>query len=142
MIFAIALASNLNPEQYFHLAYQKLIVMGETQFSSIFKIPCRDHIGDDYWNSACLLSGEYSFNDMEQQLKTLEQQAGRVRPSHRISLDLDIIAWGDDLNHLQLNDKKLPLALDVQIPLSELWLGMPRPKEYFDYPKIEFRVVE
>lgn len=142
MIFAIALASNLEPEQYFNLAYQNLMMMGETQFSSIFKIPCRDDIGDDYWNSACLLSGDYSLSDIEQRLKALEQQAGRIRPSHRISLDLDIIAWGDDLNHLQLNDKKLPLALDVQIPLSELWSGMPQPKEYFDYPKIEFRVVK
>ena len=54
-------------------------------------------------------------------LKNLETQSGRVRPSHYISLDIDVIAWGKDLEHMQFNPKKLPLANDVKIPLLELW---------------------
>ena len=45
----------------------------------------------------------------------------RIRPSHQISLDVDLIAWGSDLEHMQFNPKKLPLALDVKIPMFDVW---------------------
>ena len=51
----------------------------------------------------------------------MEQQSGRIRPSHHISLDIDVIAWGTSLDHMQFNPKKLPLALDVKIPLYDVW---------------------
>ena len=91
------------------------------KFSSIYQIPCRDGVGADYWNSACLLTSALSVEEMVETLKKLELQSGRVRPSHHISLDIDVIAWGKDLNHMQFNPKKLPLAVDVKIPLVELW---------------------
>jgi 2-amino-4-hydroxy-6-hydroxymethyldihydropteridine diphosphokinase len=54
-------------------------------------------------------------------LKQLEQDAGRKRPSHSISLDVDLIAWGGNYQTMQFNPKKLPLADDVVIPLAEIW---------------------
>ena len=51
----------------------------------------------------------------------MEVAAGRVRPSHDIPLDIDIIAWGESLAQMQFNPKKLPLALDVKIPMWDIW---------------------
>ena len=120
-IFVLALASNFNPEQHFKTAYRVLNDLGHAVFSNIYLIPCRDHIGEDYWNAACLLSSTQPRSSIEAIIKTLEADSGRIRPSHSISLDVDLIAWGSDLEKMQFNPKKLPLALDVKIPLYELW---------------------
>ena len=120
-IFALALASNVQQQQNFTFAYAQLAELGHVEFSPIYQIPCRDGIGADYWNSACLLRSTLSVDDMIETLKRLETQSGRVRPSHQISLDIDVIAWGTNLTNMQFNLKKLPLALDVKIPLYDLW---------------------
>lgn len=121
MIFALALASNQQPEQNFQYLMHQLSQLGEVVFSPIYLIPCRDGVGADYWNSACLLKSTLSEIEINQQLKKMEYDSGRIRPSHHISLDIDLIAWGDDLEHMLFNPKKLPLALDVKIPLYDLW---------------------
>ncbi|WP_168398722.1 2-amino-4-hydroxy-6-hydroxymethyldihydropteridine diphosphokinase [Acinetobacter indicus] len=120
-IFALALASNSHPEQHFQQAFAALSRVGRLQCSSIYLIPCRDGIGADYWNAACLLKSEHSVEQILALLKQLEADSGRVRPSHQISLDVDLIAWGTSLEQMQFNPKKLPLALDVKIPMFELW---------------------
>ena len=120
-IFALALASNVQQLENFNFAYAQIMSLGAVEFSSIYEIPCRDGVGADYWNSACLLKSHFSADEIVDILKNLEQQSGRVRPSHHISLDIDVIAWGESLDQMQFNPKKLPLALDVKIPLYELW---------------------
>ncbi|QBQ16484.1 2-amino-4-hydroxy-6-hydroxymethyldihydropteridine diphosphokinase [Acinetobacter haemolyticus] len=120
-IFALALASNVQQLENFNFAYAQIMSLGAVEFSSIYEIPCRDGVGADYWNSACLLKSHLSVDEIVDILKKLEQQSGRVRPSHHISLDIDLIAWGESLDQMQFNPKKLPLALDVKIPLYELW---------------------
>ncbi|MCH7305779.1 2-amino-4-hydroxy-6-hydroxymethyldihydropteridine diphosphokinase [Acinetobacter sp. NIPH 1869] len=120
-IFALALASNVQQQQNFTFAYEQLSRLGAVEFSPIYEIPCRDGIGADYWNSACLLKSRLCVDEVTEILKQLEAQSGRVRPSHHISLDIDVIAWGETLDHMQFNPKKLPLALDVKIPLYDLW---------------------
>ncbi|MGM1004215.1 2-amino-4-hydroxy-6-hydroxymethyldihydropteridine diphosphokinase [Acinetobacter haemolyticus] len=120
-IFALALASNVQQLENFNFAYAQIMSLGTVEFSSIYEIPCRDGVGADYWNSACLLKSHFSVDEIVDILKNLEQQSGRVRPSHHISLDIDVIAWGESLDQMQFNPKKLPLALDVKIPLYELW---------------------
>jgi len=105
-------------------------------------IPCRDGIGENYWNSACLLQVEMTVEEMLQQLKQMEADSGRVRPSHQISLDIDLIAWGSDLSQMQFNPKKLPLALDVKIPMHEIWA---HPAFEYDhqlqYPQVKLNAV-
>ncbi|WP_312088378.1 2-amino-4-hydroxy-6-hydroxymethyldihydropteridine diphosphokinase [Acinetobacter variabilis] len=120
-IFALALASNCHPQQHFQAAQQRISELGEVRFSPIYLIPCRDSIGADYWNAACLLYSEVSVQDMTDLLKQMETDSGRVRPSHQISLDVDLIAWGNDLSQMEFNPKKLPLALDVKIPMHDIW---------------------
>ena len=139
-IFALALASNLDAEQHFTFAYKQLATLGKVQFSSVYQIPCRDSIGDDYWNSACLLKSALSSEQIETFLKQLESDSGRIRPSHHISLDVDLIAWGTNLNHMQFNSKKLPLALDVKIPLYELWHCEMLKTDGTFYPVVTFKV--
>jgi len=135
-IFALALASNCQPQQNFQYAYAAIERLGQTQFSNIYVIPCRDGVGADYWNSACLLKSDCSVEQLSALLKQLEAETGRVRPSHQISLDIDLIAWGDSLNNMEFNSKKLPLALDVKIPIFDLWQH-----SSFVYPEHAFSVV-
>ena len=120
-IFALALASNNNPKQHFLYASEQLAKIGQLQFSNIYLIPCRDGVGADYWNAACLVKSQLSVDEMIALLKKMEADSGRVRPSHSISLDVDLIAWGSDLTQMQFNPKKLPLALDVKIPMYDIW---------------------
>ena len=120
-IFALALASNCQPAQHFRTALHSISSWGETHFSSIYVIPCRDGIGADYWNAACLVRCQQSVEQVIHALKQMELDSGRIRPSHQISLDVDLVAWGQDLSTMQFNPKKLPLALDVKIPMQDIW---------------------
>ena len=120
-IFALALASNFNPKQHFQYVIEALEQFNTVQFSSIYIIPCRDGIGADYWNAACLFRSNLSVDAMLALLKKMEADSGRVRPSHQITLDVDLIAWGENLEQMQFNPKKLPLALDVKIPMFDVW---------------------
>jgi 2-amino-4-hydroxy-6-hydroxymethyldihydropteridine diphosphokinase len=135
-IFALALASNCNPELHFKQAFAQIAEIGQVQFSEIYLIPCRDAVGADYWNAACLLKAAISVDDIIALLKKMEADSGRVRPSHQISLDVDLIAWGSDLQHMQFNPKKLPLALDVKIPMLDIWQS-----NDFQHEKHQFPVV-
>ncbi|MFC2996565.1 2-amino-4-hydroxy-6-hydroxymethyldihydropteridine diphosphokinase [Acinetobacter sichuanensis] len=121
MIFALALASNHQPKYYFQNTFAQISTLGEVIFSNIYVIPCRDGVGAEYWNAACLLKSTLSLDEIQTILKKMEQDSGRVRPSHQISLDIDLIAWGKDLSAMQFNPKKLPLALDVKIPMRNIW---------------------
>ena len=136
-IFALALASNCHPQQHFQAAQHGISKWGSTQFSPIYIIPCRDGIGADYWNAACLVKSTMSVDQMMQALKQMEADSGRIRPSHQISLDVDLIAWGIDLTKMQFNPKKLPLALDVKIPMCDLWLHPAfQYASFLKYPKV------
>ncbi len=120
-IYAIAIATNLEKAKHLQLCLDTLRTWGSCQVSSVYEIPCRDQVGADYWNAACLLESTMTFDDVISALKQLESDAGRKRPSHSISLDVDLIAWGDSYQTMQFNPKKLPLADDVVIPLAEIW---------------------
>ncbi len=136
-IFALALASNNQPQQHFQKSWTQIKKLGEAVFSPIYLIPCRDGIGADYWNAACLLKSHLSVDQMICQLKQMEAESGRTRPSHHISLDIDLIAWGAELNTMHFNPKKLPLALDVKIPMFDLWQDV-----RFSYPLHQFPVID
>ncbi|MFC6168409.1 MULTISPECIES: 2-amino-4-hydroxy-6-hydroxymethyldihydropteridine diphosphokinase [Acinetobacter Taxon 24] len=137
-IFALALASNCHPELHFKQAFTQIAEIGQVQFSEIYLIPCRDGVGADYWNAACLLKSKMSVEEMTSILKKMEDDSGRVRPSHQISLDVDLIAWGEDLSHMQFNPKKLPLATDVKIPMLDIWQGVEFQHEKHQFPIVHW----
>ncbi|MDR0236018.1 2-amino-4-hydroxy-6-hydroxymethyldihydropteridine diphosphokinase [Acinetobacter sp.] len=136
-IFALALASNNQPQHNFQKSFRQIESLGETLFSQIYLIPCRDGIGADYWNAACLLKSYLSVEQMISKLKQMEADSGRTRPSHQISLDIDLIAWGKELNAMHFNSKKLPLALDVKIPMFDLWQDA-----QFNFSSHQFPVID
>lgn len=146
MILALALASNFNASQHLAWAKYQIAKWGHCTWANTHQIPCRDGIGADYDNTAGLLwlddiqqqkffeyfqiciqnqsaqrTSQDWITDFKQYLHILEQETGRKRPSHQISLDIDLIAWGENLQDMQFNPKKLPLPLDVVIPLREVW---------------------
>lgn len=135
-IYALALASNLNPELHFREVFFALEQLGTVQYSSIYQIPCRDGVGADYWNAACILTSTLNPDEIQKLFKQWEAASGRVRPSHHISLDIDLIAWGTQLEQMQFNPKKMPLALDVKIPLAQLWSHAILQHEAHHYPLV------
>ena len=106
-IFALALASNNNPKQHFLYASEQLAKIGQLQFSNSYLIPCRDGVGADYWNAACLLKSSLSVTDISVLLKNMEATSGRIRPSHQISLDVALIAWGGGLRTYAVQSQKI-----------------------------------
>ncbi|NHB57167.1 2-amino-4-hydroxy-6-hydroxymethyldihydropteridine diphosphokinase [Acinetobacter sp. 194] len=140
-IFALALASNQSPEQHFKTSFHQIAEWGDVVFSPIYVIPCRDGVGADYWNACCLLKSTLSEQEIMCRLKQMENASGRVRPSHHISLDIDLIAWGSDLDQMQFNPKKLPLALDVKIPMWDLWQNELFQHAPHSFPKVIFKSI-
>ena len=135
-IYALALASNSQPKQHFQSAIAQISQLGEFKFSKIYLIPCRDGIGADYWNAACLVQSYLNPAEMMAYLKQMETASGRVRPSHNIALDVDLIAWGSNLAQMQFNAKKMPLALDVKIPMLDIWQDAAFEHEQHDFPVV------
>lgn len=116
---------------------QQLGALGSCQFSSVYQIPCRQGKGADYYNFAALLSTTLDFEQLNAVLKQLEQQAGRVRPSHDIPLDIDIIAWGETVDNLQIVASRLPLPFDATKPISEFWPACPDSITTMPYQVVE-----
>ncbi|XID75791.1 2-amino-4-hydroxy-6-hydroxymethyldihydropteridine diphosphokinase [Alkanindiges sp. WGS2144] len=124
-LYALAISSNQQRDHWTRYAMQALECLGACQFSQVYQIACRQGKGEDYYNFAALLQSHLTFDELNQQLKQLEQYAGRVRPSHHIPLDIDIVAWGSCLDDLQPVSMRLPLPFDAAKPLSELWSVCP-----------------
>lgn len=129
MLYALAISSNQNRTHWSKVAMQQLRSLGECMFSPVYQIPCRQAKGADYFNFAALLESTLSFDALNDTLKQLETQSGRVRPSHDIPLDIDIIAFGKTVDNLQLVASRLPLPFDAVKPLSELWRECPTSSE-------------
>lgn len=124
-LYALAISSNQNREHWTRYAMQQLEHLGECRFSRVYQIPCRQGKGADYYNFAALLDTSLDFNQLNDILKQLEQEAGRIRPSHHIALDMDIVGYGATISSLQPVASRLPLPFDAVKPLSELWQDCP-----------------
>lgn len=124
-IFALSLGSNQDRVRWINHAVKQLNDLGHCEFSRVYEIPCRDGKGADYYNLAALLRCDLTLEQMNDWIKQQELAAGRVRPSHQISLDIDVIACGEQLQQMRVVAKKLPLPFDVSMPLAEIWPECP-----------------
>ena len=140
MLYALAISSNQNRTHWTQVAMQQLGALGNCEFSPVYQIPCRQDKGADYFNFAALLETTLNFDALNDALKQLEQSAGRIRPSHDIPLDIDIIAFGEKLDHLQLVASRLPLPFDAVKPLSDLWGGCPVSTSTMPYKIIDLEI--
>ncbi len=122
MMYAVSIGSNFQQQTAFAEARIALGALGACQFSDCFELPDRDGSTDVFWNMAVLIDSVcVSVEQFTQQLLQIEQACGRVRPSRYVRLDLDLIAYGQDHHSLMILSNRLPLTVDVQMPLQTLW---------------------
>ena len=97
-IFALALASNVQQQQNFTFAYAQLAQLGKVEFSAIYQIPCRDAVGADYWNSACLLKSELTVDEVLDILKNLASPFRTQKESESLNSGEFITKLSDGAN--------------------------------------------
>jgi 2-amino-4-hydroxy-6-hydroxymethyldihydropteridine diphosphokinase len=126
MIYAIALGSNFQQAEAMAQAQAALERLGQCVYSPMYQLPDRLGVGPLYWNIALLLkTPQWTPDDLAGQLQQIEQDCGRVRPSKQVRMDVDLIAWGQTLVELQVDPRRMPLPLDVTLPMQEIWPACP-----------------
>jgi len=122
MMYAVSIGSNFQHLDAFAQAKRALSQLGVCQFSACFELPDRDGSAQVFWNMAALVDSPIGqATEFERLLHQIEADCGRIRPSKQVRLDLDLIAYGQDQASLQILPKRLPLTVDVQMPLQTLW---------------------
>lgn len=126
MIYALALGSNQDPEQALAEAKAHLAMLGRCEYSPLFELPDRDGGGQMYINLAILLfCPPMDLSLLQARLQQIEIDCGRVWQSKIVRLDIDLIAYGETVAQLQVISRRLPLPLDVSLPLRHLWPACP-----------------
>lgn len=123
MRYWLALGSNDQPQTSLDFACIELAKLGEVLFSSRYELPPRSGVGVDYINMAVRLDSELTVDAIRKIIYQLEDAAGRVRKSSVIRLDIDLIAWEESGAKPIFDIHRLPLPMDVIIPMEEIWLG-------------------
>jgi len=120
MRFWLALGSNHQSKAHLDVACTMLATLGALELSSRFETTPRCGYGVNYCNMAVQLDAAISVDEMLSEIKRLEALAGRVKPSEIVPLDIDLIAWQDGQT-IRFDPHRLPLALDVILPMQEIW---------------------
>lgn len=123
MRYWLALGSNDQPQTSLDFACVELAKLGEVLFSSRYDLPPRSGIGVDYINMAVRLDSELTVDAVRTLIYQLEDAAGRVRKSSVIRLDIDLIAWEEGGAKAIFDSHRLPLPMDVIVPMEEIWVG-------------------
>ena len=123
MRYWLALGSNDQPQSSLDFACACLAKLGEALFSSHYELPPRSGVGADYINMAVRLDAELTVDAVRKIIYQLEDAAGRVRKSSVIRLDIDLIAWEEGGAKPVFDSHRLPLPMDVIVPMDEIWVG-------------------
>ena len=123
MRYWLALGSNDQPQSSLDFACTELAKLGEVLFSSRYDLPPRSGIGVDYINMAVRLDSDLTVDVLRKIIYQLEDTAGRVRKSSVICLDIDLIAWEANGQDAIFDSHRLPLPMDVIVPMAEIWVG-------------------
>lgn len=123
MRYWLALGSNDQPQSSLDFACVELAKLGEVLFSSRYELPPRSGIGVDYMNMAVRLDSDLAIDAVRKFIYQLEDTAGRVRKSSVIRLDIDLIAWKANGQNAVFDSHRLPLPMDVIVPMAEIWVG-------------------
>ena len=124
MKYYLSLGSNINPESNLDLAISALNqILTETERSSIYKTQAEGFEGDDFLN--LVISGESnnSFEEINNKLKSIEDDAGRDRDAPKFSsrtLDIDIILQIDKNEEIVFESDEIQKYNFVSDPLKEL----------------------
>ena len=123
MRYWLALGSNDQPQSSLDFACVELAKLGEVLFSSRYELPPRSGVGVDYINMAVRLDSELTVDAVRTIIYQLEDAAGRIRKSSVIRLDIDLIAWEEGVANPTFDSHRLPLPMDVIVPMAEIWVG-------------------
>ena len=124
MIFYLSIGSNIEPEKNISFAIKKLNELLEDLIqSSIIISKAEGFIGDDFHNLVVSGRSNLSFNEMNKQLKAIEDLADRNRDVPKFSsrtLDIDITLITDKNQKIVFESDEIEKYEFVSKPLSEL----------------------
>lgn len=119
--YVIALGSNINSQHAFEIALMELKKLGEILVSSITS--SGDFTGKTsliYHNAVMMMTLDEPliYDELNALLKDIEIKCGRTDIKHIVPMDLDILAYYDDI--WCIVDKRLPFKLHEKRGLSEV----------------------
>ena len=124
MIFYLSIGSNIEPEKNMSFAIKKLNELLEDLIqSSIIISKAEGFIGDDFHNLVVSGRSNLTFNEMNKQLKAIEDLADRNRDVPKFSsrtLDIDITLITDKNQKIVFESDEIEKYEFVSKPLSEL----------------------
>lgn len=124
MIFYLSIGSNIEPEKNISFAIKKLNELLEDLIqSSIIISKAEGFIGDDFHNLVVSGRSNLTFNEMNKQLKAIEDLADRNRDVPKFSsrtLDIDITLITDKNQNIVFESDEIEKYEFVSKPLSEL----------------------
>ncbi|MDC2972036.1 2-amino-4-hydroxy-6-hydroxymethyldihydropteridine diphosphokinase [Gammaproteobacteria bacterium] len=124
MIFYLSIGSNIEPEKNISFAIKKLNELLEDLIqSSIIISKAEGFIGDDFHNLVVSGRSNLTFNEMNKQLKAIEDLADRNRDVPKFSsrtLDIDITLITDKNQQIVFESDEIEKYEFVSKPLSEL----------------------
>ena len=124
MIFYLSIGSNIEPEKNISFAIKKLNELLEDLIqSSIIISKAEGFIGDDFHNLVVSGRSNLTFNEMNKQLKAIEDLADRNRDVPKFSsrtLDIDITLIIDKNQEVVFESDEIEKYEFVSKPLSEL----------------------
>jgi len=124
MIFYLSIGSNIEPEKNISFAIKKLNELLEDLIqSSIIISKAEGFIGDDFHNLVVSGRSNLTFNEMNKQLKAIEDLADRNRDVPKFSsrtLDIDITLITDKNQNILFESDEIEKYDFVSKPLSEL----------------------
>ena len=124
MIFYLSIGSNIEPEKNISFAIKKLNELLEDLIqSSIIISKAEGFIGDDFHNLVVSGRSNLTFNEMNKQLKAIEDLADRNRDVPKFSsrtLDIDITLITDKNQNTVFESDEIEKYDFVSKPLSEL----------------------
>jgi 2-amino-4-hydroxy-6-hydroxymethyldihydropteridine diphosphokinase len=123
MQYFLSLGSNINAEANIIFAIEQLNkILINTKFSSIHKTKAEGFEGDDFLNLVVSGESDLSFDDLNEKLKTIENESGRKRDVPKFSartLDIDIVLQIDEDEILYESDEIEKYSF-VSEPLKEV----------------------
>ena len=124
MIFYLSIGSNIEPEKNISFAIKKLNELLEDLIqSSTIISKAEGFIGDDFHNLVVSGRSNLTYNEMNRQLKAIEDLADRNRDVPKFSsrtLDIDITLITDKNQKILFESDEIEKYEFVSKPLSEL----------------------
>ena len=124
MKYFLSLGSNINAEENLEFAFKELRkILSDIKFSSIHQTKAEGFEGDDFLNSVVCGNSDMDFTNLNNELKLIEDLAGRNRDAPKFSartLDIDIVLQIDENDDILFESDEVQKYNFVSAPLKEL----------------------